>query len=88
MLIKLHVCSGVARIYITGGIDRPRQAKSRSQRAEVIIKNTSRNTLSDLKHEVIAKCSGSDKARTICLLNDFKHEPLNTLTREDSLTVF
>ena len=45
------------------------------------------SALSDLKHEAIGECSRCDKAGTASFLNDFKHNPCNTLSREESLAV-
>ena len=42
---------------------------------------------SDLKHEAIAECFRSYRARTASFLNDFKHESINMLIREESLKI-
>ena len=41
-----------------------------------MFKKPSRSALSDIKHEAIAECSRSDKARTASFLNGLKTSPL------------
>ena len=48
-----------------------------------MFKKTTRSALSDLKHEAIAECFKSDKARTASFLNGLKNKSLNTLIRKE-----
>ena len=48
---------------------------------------TNRSALLDIKHEAIAECFKSDKARTASFLNGLKNKPLITLIREESLKI-
>ena len=41
----------------------------------------------DIKHEEIAECFRSHKARIASFLNGLKNKPLNTLIREESLKI-
>ena len=42
----------------------------------------------DLKHEAIAECSWSDKARIARFLNVFWNEPRNTIIREGRMEIY
>ena len=42
----------------------------------------------DLKHNAIAECFRSDKARTASFFNGLKNKSLHTLIREESLKIY
>ena len=54
----------------------------------VIFKNRAGVLYRDLKHEAIAECFTSDKARTRSFLNVLYNSSLNTLIRQESLEIY
>ena len=47
----------------------------------------SRSALSDMKHEAIAECFGSDKVRTASFVNVLQNGPLYTLIPNGSMAI-
>ena len=53
----------------------------------VMFKKMSRNALSDIKHEAIAECFSSNKARTARFLNSLKNKSFNMPIHKESLKI-